>query len=552
MLSGQYFTQAAELFHSLPVSLLETTEAGFATFQCQDTVLEDWQILVINNASRYQWYGKSRQVGFSWVSAMQKLARSYLWPTYYGKPYLGVFLSINQEEAKEKIFYVMQAWERLPKALQDGPMRLVGDSKTALEFANGSRIRSHPAKAVRGLAGADITMDEAAHIQKAEAIYRGTTAASIRAKSGQGGITVGSTPLGEANLFFEIGHNDRSYPSFRGGRFYIYWWDSLALCRDVPAARAAAQAENWLLNRDHSSVAERVARFGSKNLQDEFGAQDLESFLQEYEVGFNAVSDALIPYMTLMDAVDAEWPQVMLDYTDARGAQVEEILTHLNKAYWLADGEPVWIGYDPAKRQDQAAILLVSPIQGNACVVGRLILRKTRYEVQEAILEGLLARSQTYKLDLDITGGYGEHLMERLQRRWGDMRVEGFTFTLMEKNLLASKTSAVYSQRRMVHTGDREILRQAGSVRKKITPNGRVQYEGGGPDNHADIFWALALALRDMPIEGIKISMDAARSAVASETEVWDDGHPLGTDAFRAEQKLWAKRERDFRQREKP
>lgn len=511
------------------------------------TIMEDWQILLANLTARYSWWAKSRQVGYSWTSAMQKLARSYLVPHLYQRPYLGVFLSINQEEAQNKIFYMLQAWDTLPSELKNGPLKLTAQSKTALEFANGSRVRSHPAKAVRGLAGADITMDEAAHIPKIEEIYRGTTAASIRVEDNTGGISIGSTPQGEVGLFHGIGHSPRQYLAFRGFKYYVYWWDSVALCTDVVAARKASLEENWVGNRDEVAVRSRIERFASRNLKDEFGALPLEDFLQEYEIGFNSVADALIPYSVLMDAVDPDWPQVMLEFTRPSTAQVEQIWQGIQQALKLAGESAVWAGYDYARKRDQAVLMLVAPIQGYATTVGRFILRDTDYDIQEEILMRLMMDARVFKLNVDVTGGMGAQTAERLVKRYGDVRVVAINFTNIEKQYLAAKIYSVYSQRRMAHTGDREILRQAGSVRRKVTPSGKVTYEGGGSDNHADVFWAMALAVRDLSLEGIHIYIDGARNQVVREYEDSDVdsvGGRFNFDDLRSEYRDWMRQRR--------
>ena len=168
--SSGAFRAALDGFLETPEDSITLTEAGWISAYTRlgpngtNTLLEDWQILAANNPSLYQYWAKSRQVGFSWIQALQKLARAHIMPDLYGKRYTAVFLSINMEEAANKIRYVQEAWDTLPAFLRNGPLKMVSETQKSIEFANGSRLISYPAKAVRGESGADIVMDVAAHM----------------------------------------------------------------------------------------------------------------------------------------------------------------------------------------------------------------------------------------------------------------------------------------------------------------------------------------------------------------------------------------------------
>lgn len=267
-------------------------------------------------------------------------------------------------------------------------------------------------------------------------------------------------------------------------------------------------------------MRERVTRFGSENLRAEFDALPLEDFLQEYEVGFNAIADALIPYSLLQDAVDPDWEQYMYDGKQVSTAEVVAVWGEATLALRRLGVEQFWAGYDFARKRDQAVLVLVGALEGCAKVAARVILRDTSYETQEALLNLVARDPRCHKINIDVTGGMGASITEKLVRGWGETRVEGVNFTNTEKRYMASKILSIYSQRRMTHTGDREILRQAGAVRKKVSPTtGNVTYEGGGPDHHADVFWALALATRNLPLEGVFILVEGAKGHVAREEQ---------------------------------
>ena len=99
---------------------------GLASFDDEPLELEPYQIDFLRNRSRFRWVTKSRQVGFSFVFALEALARCHL-----RDKHTAVFVSYNLDDAKEKILIARQVHEELPLAYQK---RLVVDSKTELAF----------------------------------------------------------------------------------------------------------------------------------------------------------------------------------------------------------------------------------------------------------------------------------------------------------------------------------------------------------------------------------------------------------------------------------
>ena len=146
---------------------------GLASFDDEPLELEPYQIDFLRNRSRFRWVTKSRQVGFSFVFALEALARCHL-----RDKHTAVFVSYNLDDAKEKILIARQVHEELPLAYQK---RLVVDSKTELAFESNaahkrlSRIISAPSKAPRGKKG-DVYLDELAHYVNDRQVYTGSTA----------------------------------------------------------------------------------------------------------------------------------------------------------------------------------------------------------------------------------------------------------------------------------------------------------------------------------------------------------------------------------------
>ena len=81
---------------------------GLCSFDDEPLVLEPYQLSFLQNRSRFRWITKSRQVGFSFVAALEALARCHL-----RDGHTSVFVSFSQDEAKEKILVARQVFEAL-------------------------------------------------------------------------------------------------------------------------------------------------------------------------------------------------------------------------------------------------------------------------------------------------------------------------------------------------------------------------------------------------------------------------------------------------------
>jgi len=250
------------------------TEAGFiaglCSFDGEPIVLEPCQVAFLENRSRFRWVTKARQVGYSFIVALEALARCHL-----RDGYTAVFVSYNLDDAKEKILLARQVYEELPLAYQK---KLVVDSKTELAFepigkgGRISRILSVPSKPPRGKKG-DIVLDELAHYVNDRQVYTGSTALVLRSN---GQLTGCSTPLGRRGIFWEIATEElRKYTHHR--RQEVPWWLCRFFCNDIE--RAAIEAPSL-------ETEERVARFGRPTIVEQYDSLPLEDFQQELECRF--------------------------------------------------------------------------------------------------------------------------------------------------------------------------------------------------------------------------------------------------------------------------
>ena len=148
-----------------------------------------WQHLCDDSTLRIE--NKSRQIAWSFLTAAEAVAMALL----EGRD--SVFVSINQDEATEKIRYARYVYESLHVG---GKPDIIRDSMQRLEFANGARLQSLPARPPRGRARSNVYLDEFAHAADAEEIYK--AAMPIISKGGR--VRIGSSPFGGDGKFWEI------------------------------------------------------------------------------------------------------------------------------------------------------------------------------------------------------------------------------------------------------------------------------------------------------------------------------------------------------------
>ena len=225
---------------------------------------EKHQIQFLDSADTLSHDTKARQIAWAWTAAADAVVKGKLIPRH-----TSIFVSINLDEAQEKVRYAKQIIEALDPDMQP---KLLVDNRFELEFTNGSRIISHPCTPVRGKAKADVYLDEFAHYPRDREIY--TSALPVTSRGGS--IHIGSSPFGASGVFWEIGEEKlRQYPGYR--RRLIPWWTVYGLCRDVDGAVKVAS---------QMPTQERVYMFGTPRLVELFENMLIEDFAQEYELAF--------------------------------------------------------------------------------------------------------------------------------------------------------------------------------------------------------------------------------------------------------------------------
>lgn len=453
------------------------TEEGFlslVSFEGETVEWEGYQLGFLRSKGKYRWCNKSRQIGFTFVMAGEALARAHIRDGYTAN-----FVSYNRDAAKEIITYVREFYESLPLSFQK---KLVRESLTELVFESNSgkrtkqsRIISHPSKAPRGKRG-DIYLDEFAHYAHDREVYKGATAVISRVKGAQ--LAACSTPLGARGLFWEI-DQQKLRPYKKHLRQRVPWWLCVAFCHDIGTA---------VVEAPKMETAERVERFGTEAIKDQFDGLPLDDFQQEFETLYVDETVSYYPYSLLVPLQDSELV-VAKDVDDLGYDKYAPVK--------LGTGR-LTAGFDIGRRGDTSELTAVEWVKEKGVLRLSKTFDRVAYDDQEGYLRMMMNTLPIERLSIDSTG-HGAHLAENLSADYEDV-VEECVFTNKAKAVWAVNFKLLAQRKKLVIPADRVLLSQIHSVQRTVLPSGAVRYEGRGNasegKHHADKFWALALAVR--------------------------------------------------------
>jgi phage FluMu gp28-like protein len=440
-----------------------STEAGFIAGLCaydgEPIVLEPYQLALLENKARFRWVTKSRQVGFSFLLALEALARCHL-----RDGHTSVFVSYALSDAVEKILIARQVYEELPLEYQK---KLVTDSKTELAFESNrakgglSRILSVPSKAPRGKHG-DVVLDELAHYVADREVFRGSTALILRSKAQ---LTGCSTPLGRRGIFWEIAEEElRKYPHYT--RQEVPWW----LCRffSKDPARAAREAPAM-------TTEERVARFGLPPIIEQFDSLPIEDFQQELECRFVDDSYSYYAYELILPCTSEDLV-MHEDFTD----------------FVMPEGRLV-AGFDVGRTRDHSELAVFEEKDGK--FICRLLRRyeQVPFAQQEADLRYMLDTLPVARLSIDQSG-IGMNLAENLARDYPQVVRE--VFSNESKERWATEFKILLQKKDVALPRTRDLVGQIHSIKRRVLGSGKVSFdaERSNRGGHADRFWAVVLA----------------------------------------------------------
>lgn len=166
----------------------------------------------------------------------------------------------------------------------------------------------------------------------------------------------------------------------------------------------------------------------------------------------------------------------------------------------------VWVGYDPSRSGDNAALVVIAPplVEGGKFrILDRVQFSGMRYEEQAERIKRVTEAYNVTFIGIDRTG-IGDLVYELVQNFYPGVR--GFQYSPMVKTRLVLKAMDVIGKGRMeFDAGWTDVAAAFMAIKKTTTAGGgQMTFEAGRSEatSHADLAWATMHALANEPLEG--------------------------------------------------
>lgn len=411
----------------------------------------------INDGSRLKLAEKSRQIGWTWSSAYACVRRTARKGAKYDQ-----WISSRDEVQAQLFIADCKLWtDVLQMAAQDFGEQVV-DTDTrqtayVLKMANGRGINSMSSNpdAQAGKRGGRVLDEFALHKdpRKLWAIaYPGITWG--------GQLEAFSTHRGSHNFFNQLIREVRE-----GGNPKRISLHRVTL-QDALDQGLLFKLQEKLAPDDPIQDMDEAAYFDYVK----GGCVDEESFQQEYM------------------CVPADDDVAFLEYDLIAGCEYEQQID-----WRLIEGRELYLGIDIGRKRDLTVLWVVERL-GDVLYTRHVeALANMPKPQQDAIIWPWIQRCRRTCID---GTGLGIGWVDDAQRRFGEHRVEGVTFTAKVKEELAYPVRGAMQDRKLRIPYDPTIRSDLRSVTKQTTAAGNIRFTAERtPDGHADRFWSLALAV---------------------------------------------------------
>ena len=416
---------------------------------------------------------KSRRIGLSWASAYDAVVRAAA-----GRGDVS-YMSFNKDMTEGFVGDCADWAEKLHGlALHIGQEVLSDDKgravhKFSLSFPSGKKIEaltSLPRNLrSRGRPGDRAIIDEAAHVDDIDEIIK----AAMAITTWGGSVEIISTHNGEQNPFNllvrDIKNGNQPY-----GLHTIPLADALA---DGLYKRILAVQRHALKEVDEDADVSHLA--WSQEAQDAWERAERA----KYRYPWQAAEE--------LDCVPADGEGAWISLADYMAC--EDDAAGKPELY---GGNSAWLGYDVARIRDLAVQSAFERVGEVLWLREMGVFDGETFEVQYAGFDELMQRYRVVRAGVDATG-MGLPVAERLQRRWGDVRVEAVTLSPDRRLAVATALREAFEARIIRVPPDPVLRADVRSMRRApsaATGAPRLASVGGDTDGHADRFWSMALA----------------------------------------------------------
>ncbi len=422
-----------------------------------DALFLPYQTRWIKDQSRLKLAEKARQIGWSWTSAYACVRRTGLkgnrndqWVSSRDDLQARLFI----EDCKMWAEAVQLAADDLGEQFLDTEKK---QSAFVLRFANDRRIHSMSSNpdAQAGKRGGRVLDEFALHPDPRKLwsiAYPGITWG--------GSLEVISTHRGSHNFFNHLVREIKEGGNPKGISLHTVTLQDALEQGLLYKLQQKLPADHEVQDMDEAAYFEHVRA----------GAADEESFQQEYMCR------------------PADDDVAFLEYDLIAGCEYAATLD------WRAiEGKELYLGIDIGRKHDLTVLWVLERL-GDVLYTRHVeALKNMPKPDQEAVIWPWIARCRRTAID---GTGLGIGWVDDAQRRFGEHRVEGITFTAKSKEALAYPVRGAMQDRTLRIPYDRHIRSDLRSVTKQTTASGNIRFTAERtPDGHADRFWALALAI---------------------------------------------------------
>lgn len=397
------------------------------------TKLYPYQKKWIADKSRFRIANKSRQIGYSYVIALDIIIGALL----RVKNQLVISSSLDNAEIVGD--YVREHLESMSIPIEQ-------DSTDKIKLFNGKKIRFLATnwRTARGFNG-DIWFDEFAFTLQDSKIWTALVP-SITAVGGR--ISVVSTPKSRIDKYWQLWENGKSF------------------------------------SKHCTTIYDAVKDGFPVNIEELRDLFSPEEFAQAFECIPLDTTDSYIPYDLIQPCIelDLESNPLMPGWYRHHSAKDNEMDLLLNWNY----------GVDIGRTKDITSIIGAVPQDPYTELCYMQDWKRKIFQDQKAGLQVLLADPRTMKMGID-RGGIGMNLHEDLQFAYPS-KVMGYNFAPAVKERLAKFAKKLFEEQRIRIPNDPTLIQHILSIKRKPTKTNIFSYDTEDKTHHADRFWALAMA----------------------------------------------------------
>jgi len=393
--------------------------------------LYPYQKKLIKNDKHELIINKSRQTGISYCVACWSLIQAI----FNNKTELIISPSLRQ--SKHMMDYI---YTHLNKLRNDFKIEIREETKTSLIFKENGQIHSLPnsANTIRGYPADDIYVDEFAHFTNGtdKEIIEALTPSLSRG----GNITYISTPFGDQNLFYQY-WNERDDIS----KLCINWRE----CPDLTP----------------------------KKMQEIQGIIGLDAFNQEYENQF------------LSDMEGQEFPSELIKKC------INHELTLSTYPEQALQKQHIYIGgLDIGRTHDLTALIIMEKtLENQYKMIYKKTMKNTPYKEQYQQINYILSNYHFSDFWVDESG-IGNEMAEKLKH---NHRARTISFNNENKQEMVNNLKTLMQNDKIQIPDDIQLINSIRAIKRIYTPSNYLRFDSDRDSEigHADLFWALALAV---------------------------------------------------------